>query len=490
MPEDAVTPVSRMEWDVWKARYDEKAAEIGSGRHYDVVFIGDSIIHYWERDHKQSWERWMGRYNPLNLGILADQTQHVLWRLTEGRQLEGYGPKAFVVLIGTNNIGNNPPDAEKPEWVVAGIRKIIEAIRRKHGGVPILLMALLPRSRDNDIKCGYPKANDRVNELLRKLADGMSVHWLDCGRRFVGENVRDGTPIVDLKLMADSLHPTEQGYEILGEEITRKLDEVLTPAPLTIPIWPKGRIPDFEAAQRVPEMIVTLPENRTTDAFLIVAPGGSYEKLCTWEDERAAWFSARGMATAQLRYRVPRPRGAPKHRAAWQDAQRAVRLVRANARVWGVDPEKIVFMGFSAGGNLTIRTAVSSQTPAYARVDDIDDLPCHVNGAVACYPAYVLSDCKGFDGGNYKRGNPLDLMLDPTFAFDAKTPPMCFLHGDADAHSPMGSVRVYHKLRTMDIPAELHVFATRRHADLPREMWKPLVWDWLRQLNFVSKGTK
>ena len=250
-------------------------------------------------------------------------------------------------------------------------------------------------------------------------------------------------------------------------------------------LWPDGRTPDFQSAQTKPSLRVTLPAKRTTDAMLIVAPGGSYLKWCEWESKCADWFNARGLAAAVLRYRTPRPEGLPKHQSAWEDAQRAVRLVRANAKVWGVDPEKIVFMGFSAGGNLTIRTAVSSQTPAYARVDDVDDLPCHVNGAVACYPAYVLSDCKDFDGGNHKRGNPLDLTLDPTFAFDAKTPPMCFLHGDADAHSPMGSVRVYHKLRTMDIPAELHVFAMRKHADLPREVWKPLVWDWLRR---IGKG--
>ena len=467
---DALTPVSRMGWDIWKKRYDEKVAEIRTGRHYDVVFVGDSITHYWERDCKASWEKWMGRYNPLNLGILADETQHVLWRLTEGGQLDGYGPKAFVVLIGTNNIGNNPPGAVKPEWAAAGVRKIIETIRRKHGGVKILLVAILPRSRDNDIKCGYPKANDEVNALIGKLADGKDVHWLDCGRRFLSGKIRDGVPVVDLKLMADSLHPTEKGYEILGEEITRKLDEMLAPAPRTLALWPEGKIPDCEVAQRVPEMIVTLPEKRTTDAFLIVAPGGSYEKLCTWEDERAAWFNALGMATAQLRYRVPRPKDAPKHRAAWQDAQRAVRLVRAHAKEWGVDPEKIGFLGHSAGGHLTVMAAASSSVRAYEPVDETDSLPCHVNFAVPCYPAYLLDD----------RG----ASLDPAFAFDKATPPMCFLHGDADGFSA-GSVAVVSRLKKMGVPVEFHLFAGRAHADLPWDDFTRLVWSWLKKTGFV-----
>ena len=138
-------------------------------------------------------------------------------------------------------------------------------------------------------------------------------------------------------------------------------------------------------------------------------------------------------------------------------------------------------MGFSAGGNLTLLAASSSQTPAYAKTDSVDEFPCHVNGAVACYPAYVLSDCRNFDGDNRQRGNPLDLRLDPAFKFDEKTPPMCFLHGDADTHSPMGSVRAYHKLRTMNIPAEIHVFSGRKHADLPKGVWQDLVWTWIER---------
>ena len=241
-------------------------------------------------------------------------------------------------------------------------------------------------------------------------------------------------------------------------------------APRTLALWPEGKIPDCEAAQRVPEMIVTLPEKRTTDAFLIVAPGGSYEKLCTWEDERAAWFNALGMATAQLRYRVPRPKVGPKHRAAWQDAQRAVRLVRAHAKEWGVDPEKIGFLGHSAGGHLTVMAAASSSVRAYEPVDETDRLPCHVNFAVPCYPAYLLDD----------RG----ASLDPAFAFDKATPPMCFLHGDADGFSA-GSVAVVARLKKLGVPVEFHLFTGRAHADLPWDESKRLVWSWLKKTGFV-----
>ena len=240
------------------------------------------------------------------------------------------------------------------------------------------------------------------------------------------------------------------------------------PAPRTLALWPEGKIPDCEVAQRVPEMIVTLPEKRTTDAFLIVAPGGSYEKLCTWEDERAAWFNARGLATARLHYRVPRPKGTPKHRAAWQDAQRAVRLVRAHAKEWGVDPEKIGFLGHSAGGHLTVMAAASSSVRAYEPVDETDRLPCHVNFAVPCYPAYLV------EGGR----------LDPAFAFDRQTPPMCFFHGDADGFSH-GSVAVVSRLKARGVPVEFHLFTGRAHADLPWDDFMRLAWSWLEKTGFA-----
>ena len=254
-----------------------------------------------------------------------------------------------------------------------------------------------------------------------------------------------------------------------------------------LPLWPEAASPDFNKEQTVPFLSVSLPENRTCDALIVIAPGGSYMKWGEWEGKCFEYFNRRGMATALLRYRTPRPLGRPKHVSAWQDAQRAVRLCRVHAAEWGLGAENIGFMGFSAGGNLALLAATSSQTPAYRPMDAVDEFPCHVNWAVVCYPAYVLSDCTEYDGTNHQKGNPLDLKMDPIFKFDVNTPPMCLLHGDADAYSPMGSVRVYHRLRTMGIPAELHVFAQRGHASLPRGKWCDLVWDWLEKMDIAAK---
>ena len=230
------------------------------------------------------------------------------------------------------------------------------------------------------------------------------------------------------------------------------------------------------------------PAEKTTDACLIVAPGGAYNGLAYGHegDLIAKYFTSKGVTVVVLKYRVPRRKGLPKHMAAWQDAQRMVRVVRSRAKEWDINPDKIGFLGFSAGGHLTLMTATTSQTPAYEPIDDIDKIPCNVNFAVPVYPAYVLKD--GRDGGNAGKGNDSTMVDD--FAFDEKTPPMCLIHGDADYVSPMGSVAVYSKLRKMNIPAEMHIFAKVEHGfgGNPKDNhvgnWLDRVYYWMVKLGF------
>ncbi|MBR5760031.1 MAG: prolyl oligopeptidase family serine peptidase, partial [Thermoguttaceae bacterium] len=166
--------------------------------------------------------------------------------------------------------------------------------------------------------------------------------------------------------------------------------------------------------------------------------------------------------------------------------QRCVRFVRAHAEEWEINPEKIGILGFSAGGHLTLMTATSSLTNSYDPVDDIDKLSASVAFAVPIYPAYVLED--GADGPNVDKGNDSTMVED--FAFDEKTPPMCLFHGDADAYSPMGSVAVYAKLRKMNIPAEMHIYATIEHGfgGNPKDDhvgdWLNRVYAWMKVVGF------
>ena len=154
--------------------------------------------------------------------------------------------------------------------------------------------------------------------------------------------------------------------------------------------------------------------------------------------------------------------GKLQHLTSWQDAQRAIRLVRSEAAARGLDPERIGTMGFSAGGHLTYMTALSSLTNAYPAVDAIDKLSCSVQWACPIYPAYSLTD--GANGPNAHGGNLDEDVPVPEFAFDAATPPMCFVHGDGDVWAAMNSVKVWERLRAMGIQCDLHTLARRGHC--------------------------
>ena len=270
-------------------------------------------------------------------------------------------------------------------------------------------------------------------------------------------------------------------------------------AEVQVPVWPEGKMPSAQANQKYkPYLVWHTPKTLKSTAILISVSGGGYSG-CGIEGFEVSpirdYMLAKGVTVVTMRYRCPRPEGLAKHVTAWQDAQRTVRLVRSEAKKRGLDPDNIGFTGCSAGGHLTMMVATSSKTPAYAPIDEIDQLPCNVNWAVPVYPAYLLAD--GVNQHNVKQGNDLSDGFAEELKFDDATPPMCFFHGDRDGWSPMGSVRAYHKLRTMGIPAELHVMALEQHCFMsnprpgtPAATWKDRFWEWLVSLDVVTGHAK
>ena len=264
-----------------------------------------------------------------------------------------------------------------------------------------------------------------------------------------------------------------------------------------IALWPEGKIPSFEEHQyNAPFIEWFVPSNKTTDAVMIVTCGGGYG-ICNWVPGGSLggglrdWLLAKGMTVVRLHHRTPRPKKVEKHVTAWQDAQRAVRLVRAGAAAHGVSPDKIGFIGYSAAGHLALLMALSSQTRAYEPIDEIDSLPCNIAFSVPVYPSYVLSD--GANGKNAHGGDRAEDVILPEFKFDSGTCPVFFLHGDADGYSPMASIKVYSRLHAMHVSCELHVFALRDHDFKSKGAtkgkflgWRPILWDWLVQTGLCS----
>lgn len=226
--------------------------------------------------------------------------------------------------------------------------------------------------------------------------------------------------------------------------------------------------------------------DRNTGAAIVVAPGGGYNILA-YEHEGtqvAEWLSSIGVTAVLLKYRVPRrpdhPKDAPPV-GALQDAQRALSLTRSKAREWGLDPNRIGMLGFSAGGHLTAWAATNSEKRAYEPVDAADGASCRPDFAVLIYP-----------GGLLDRGSKTQLR--PEIAVTPKTPP-CFLAVAYNDEGPLASsLALLAALKAAKVPAELHVYATGGHgfgmrpADQPYATWPKRVEDWLRGTGVT--GTK
>ena len=231
-------------------------------------------------------------------------------------------------------------------------------------------------------------------------------------------------------------------------------------------VWPEGKMPCTQEGQCKPYLEWHFPKELKTKAIQIIYSGGAYNSNGPDGFEvtpARRYLNERGMTVVTMKYRTPRPKnGLAKHTSAWQDLQRAIRIVRSKAESFGLDPNQIGIMGSSAGGHLTLMGVTSSMHQSYLPIDAIDKQPCNVQWGIGIYPAYALTD--GADGHNVNGGNEEDNLLVPEFSFDLKTAPMLFIHGDADGYASMGSVKTWEKMRSMGIQSELHTLALRPHC--------------------------
>lgn len=175
----------------------------------DLVFVGDSITDYWQE--QPVWKKPFKPRKILNLGISADKTEHVLWRLQHG-ELDGYKARLFIVMIGTNNREPAPEIAE-------GIKAILDEIKKQQPQAQILLLGIFPRG-EKETDAGRVR-NVNVNQLIKKFNGGV-VHYLDIGAKFLQP---DGT--MSKEIMPDFLHPGAKGYSIWAEAIGTVIEELL-----------------------------------------------------------------------------------------------------------------------------------------------------------------------------------------------------------------------------------------------------------------------
>jgi lysophospholipase L1-like esterase len=184
----------------------------------DVLFMGDSITDFWRNPEgafagKPVFDKYWGGLKVANFGIAGDTTQGVLFRLQNGEGA-GFGPKAIMLMIGTNNTRANNA-AEIAEAVGA----IVLELQGDFPEAQILLLGIFPRSTPVDpVRAQIAE----INAIISRLDDGEKVHYLDIGKVFL-----DSSGAIPLDVMSDGLHPTTKGYELWAAAVAEPLAALL-----------------------------------------------------------------------------------------------------------------------------------------------------------------------------------------------------------------------------------------------------------------------
>ena len=215
----SITPaIQTAKWAVqwWMPRHEEKLAARKEMEKVDLLFVGDSITHGWEKGGKSVFDKYYADRNVLNIGFSGDRTEHVLWRIHHGA-IDDINPKLAVVMIGTNNTGHRMDPADE---TALGIQFILGELKNRLPNTKVLLLAVFPRDKTATGK--HRMRNDEINERIKKFADDKSVFFLDIADKFLDENGE-----LPKSIMPDMLHPNAKGYKIWADAMEPMIEKLM-----------------------------------------------------------------------------------------------------------------------------------------------------------------------------------------------------------------------------------------------------------------------
>ncbi len=224
--EDRAAAAGWHEGRPWMDQYLD-GVKIAAQGDIDLLLLGDSITQSWGgpgrkvgAPARQVFQDWFGQLKVGNLGISGDRTQHLLWRIENGT-LAGADPAAIVILIGTNNIGHDPPAD-----IAAGIEAVVQATRNKAPGARIILHPIFPRGKT----VVHPGRLDveQTNARLQHLDQLDGVEILEMKDVFLN---RDGTARSQL-YRGDFLHLSPAGYSAWASALAPRLRKIGLKIPL------------------------------------------------------------------------------------------------------------------------------------------------------------------------------------------------------------------------------------------------------------------
>jgi len=272
--------------------------------------------------------------------------------------------------------------------------------------------------------------------------------------------------------------------------------------PVTVKLWPSGapeaagfkmdaekEIPkkndaDVKRVTNVSEPTITVfkPEHPNGTA-VIVAPGGGYGILAIEHEgtQVCEYLNTIGVTGIVLKYRVPARDKSDPSKEPLQDAQRAIGVVRHHAAEWGINPDRVGILGFSAGGHLCVMATLHANDRTYTTDPALDVPDATPNFSIPVYPAYLVTKEDTFT-------------LKPEIKVTEKAPPMCLIHAhdDKGQTSPSGSALLYLEYKKLNLPAELHIFAKGGHgfgmrkSGLPTAEWSVRVGEWLGSMGWLK----
>lgn len=279
-----------------------------------------------------------------------------------------------------------------------------------------------------------------------------------------------------------------------------------------IPLWPKGKMPnskglalnDSIANERIiriihPEMHVFLPsKDDNNGAAVLIFPGGGYHHL-TYNlggFQLAKWFNTMGIAAFVVNYRLPTsPDLIQREIAPLQDAQRAMKIIRANAAKWNIDTNRIGVQGSSAGAH--VAAMISNANSDISRIkDNLDSISYHPNFMILVSPVISMGEYAHKASKSNLLGDNPSIQLSNQYSVElqvnATTPP-CFI---ADAFNdksvpPMNSLLFYKALLEKNISTSFHVFPQGGHSiglnknPGSTELWKSLCEEWLKEMKIL-----
>jgi len=284
-----------------------------------------------------------------------------------------------------------------------------------------------------------------------------------------------------------------------------------------IPIWEKGKMPNSKGLdlkddirnERIyqvgtPGFYAFFPSNQDNKgAAVLICPGGGYERLAylVAGHQFAKWFNSIGVSAFVLNYRLPTSPDLKQREAApLQDAERAMRVIRANSVKWQIKPDRIGIFGTSAGGHLAANLGIATEDLAKTG-DDLDRLPFEPNFMILVSSVITMGEYTHAGSKKNLLGeNPKQDLVDK-YSLEKqvtqKTPPVFMVHATDDKSvSVRNSLMFYNALLDKNISASLHIFPQGGHNIALRnnpgstEEWTKLCEMWLIEMGFIPDKLK